>query len=233
MSKTVQSYMTPSKLLKPPDPANKIIQLPIKYFLSLPSKTPKLFSSFRSPSVPAQSRPKKIFPNQNLPLFMSEYLNFPEPTKPDVRPKSNLSIKELINRSKVSVKSSEKQKTEYSAIPSAPTQADYDVIQHINKRLNSFYKPYILEISPRAKIRIYSPTPIFQYRQSNQTMRKNKKRKPRFNSISNTEKKFQEFKAKPIVISGYTRTYADKLKKVLEISEAAKLEVMLLKDDEN
>ena len=126
-----------------------------------------------------------------------------------------------------------------SPLPTNPSHHAFESSDFRSNETSKWYKPYVLKISPRAKIKLYSPSPLPRYHNqefSNQAKYFNNENKSftkirnkktfRFKYNNIVEKKQEnEFKALPVYINQYTRTYADKLKKVIEVCEAANFEV--------
>ena len=88
----------------------------------------------------------------------------------------------------------------------------------------NLYKPYIVKISPRAKIRLYSQSPIGIERDSRSGRRNRSVRNNYQTTVDGDLRKDTEVKASPVFVEQYTKTYADKLKRVLEITEEARVE---------
>lgn len=226
MSKTSQALVTPSKLLKrPSDTQHTSKMVPLKHLLMMPTKIPKLYSSFRPPSVPPRPKSQKDRYIKGLPSFLSEYLNCPE-SRPQSTTKRKLitqqTAKPLSNEitpNDISIKNTEK-----SSCSITPNPYPRDLKDYRKGSPGFIYKPYYIEISPRAKIRLYSPTPILSLSQCHNLSRTKKKKNKYAKNFEGDEKKDIEPRMLPVAINEYTRSYADKLKKLVELSEAAKSE---------
>lgn len=222
MLKTSQAFVTPGKLLLDPgkEAQHKEISVyPIKNLLTLPPKTPKLFSSYRSPSIPLYCKSEKPPVIPKVPEFLCEYLNYSELKTPW---KKQFPITPMPHRAKTPSTLSKPKKSQSKPYKLNTSMRKSDFFESKNETTNIFYKPYYMKISPRAKVKLYSPEPL-TYKLQKPVKRKSCKLKL-MNSPKTELFLDANSKAKPVQISEYTRTYAGKLKMVLEISEAAKLE---------
>ena len=225
MSKTTEHRVTPSKLIsKPPIYSHAMNLIPLKKLLMLPPKTPKLFSSFRTSSV--QSRPKSQNHSfmKNIPSFLCEYLNYPEFRSNSVSRQKQRTTQDSYQKpkpEKIEIHEKTSERT-IKAITPNPRIVD----AHSTKKCETglFYKPYMIEISPRAKIRLYSPAPILPLNESKSFKKVSKKRYRFHQNCESGLRKEEELRMQPVNVSNYTRSYADKLRKVIEICEAAKEE---------
>lgn len=220
MSSHRSDYMTPFKLLQKPSAAtNKtILVLPLRQVILQQSKTPKLFSSLRPPSVPPRPRAQKT-QSPELPSFLTEYLSeSSNSAKPATR--------KTLTQSKLFRKKILKQETKTEKIiSSTPTPKMFEILDSRKILSGTLYKPYMVKISPRSKIRLYSPSPIGLGSGFHGEV-KRKTRKSGFYTTGESEgKKEGEVKAMKVQVDCYSKDYAEKLRKVLEVKEQARIEV--------
>jgi hypothetical protein len=235
MSKSRSNCITPYKLL------NQVKEFPQKASLSIPlrqiilkqAKTPKLFSSLRPPST--QPRPSlQKYSNIGLPSFLSEYLNQTETdfssrvftsklfTNTKQLRKNSSEVDSKIKKKNIQHKEDSLYNNKVNCFTPVP---NFYEIEDSRKVLGgSLYKPYMVKISPRAKIRLYSQSPIgieadLRCGRRNRSVRNNYQ-----TTIDGDFRKDTEVKAGPVFVEQYTKTYADKLKRVLEITEEARVE---------
>ena len=229
MLKATQALVTPGRLLEQPkDIIKKQTSTPVSNPPTLPPKTPKLFASYKPPLVPSRPRPEK--PQiADLPLFLCEYLNCSELKHSSNSTKKSAVAQTFQGRAKTpNILPFDTKFTERSPRPKSPVPQGSSLFDTKPAITNKFYKPYIVKITPRAKIKLYSPSPISRYPHED-NYKKHRKYKFKLNKSSNIEKrKENEQKVVPVFVNEYTRTYAGKLKRVLEVSEAAKTEADLL-----
>lgn len=241
MSKTRTNCITPYKLLnKPAEYQQKIsYSLPLRQIIIQQAKVPKLFSSLRPPSPPIRPSSQK-YSVLGLPPFLSEYLNNTDTNSSSKFLHSKISSNSKLKKKFFSELDTKNRKKEYQhryesfcsekhyceeKSNSLTPTPNFSEPQDSRKAFcGSLYKPYIVKISPRAKIRLYSQSPL----EIERVGRGGRRRKGNKNNFQNTVdgdiKREAEIKAIPVQIDQYTKTYADKLKKVLEITEEARLE---------
>jgi hypothetical protein len=212
--------MTPFKLLQRPSThINKTsLSLPMRQDFIPKSKTPKLFSSMRAPSVQSRPRTQKT-QSPNLPSFLTEYLS-------DPLNKSKPSTRKTLTQSKLFRKKNlkEEKKTQKIVLLS-PKPNQFEILDSRKILSGSLYKPYVLKISPRAKIRLYSPSPIGLSSGSHGDGKKRTRKSEFYTTGDNEGKKDYEIQAIKVHVDSYSKDYAEKLRKVLEIKEQARMEV--------
>lgn len=235
MSKSRSNCITPYKLLNQTKeyPQKVSLSIPLRQIILQQAKTPKLFSSIRPPSPPPRPSLQK-YSNNGLPLFLAEYLNQTESNFSSRGFASKLfsNSKQLIkNSSEVGSKIKKKiiQHKEDSLYSNkvnclTPTPNFYEIQDSRKVLSGNLYKPYILKISPRAKIRLYSQSPIGIERDCRSGRRNRSVRNNYQTTVDGDFRKDTEAKACPVFVENYTKTYAEKLKRVLEITEEARLE---------
>jgi hypothetical protein len=229
MSRNSQSFVTPKKLLtKPQNFIQSIAKIQIKNLLSIPSKTPKLFSSYRSPSVPPKNSLKRELIENDVPMFLVDYMDCPQIIQKSKPVKRKTQTQGIEKRSKIFTKRSELKSEEKFSGSYTPTPGIENSAYINTYSINSFYKPYLIKISPRAKIRLYSPIPLNDTRRKSKSLL-SKRKKYHLNTNITTDKTQIEFKPKPVLVNNYTKTFTEKLKRAKEISEQAKLEVYSFK----
>ena len=172
----------------------------------------------RAPSVQIRSKKQKT-QNPNLPSFLTEYLSDPlytsKPSTHKALTESKLYRKKILKAEKKAEK----------FVVTSPKPAQFEIIDSRKILSGALYKPYILKISPRSKIRLFSPSPIGLGSRSHGEA-KRKTRKSEFYTIGDAEgKKDYEVQAIKVYVDSYSKDYAEKLRKVLEIKEQARMEV--------
>ena len=229
MLKATQAVVTPGKLLEPPKAIScKQSSAPVPNISALPSRTPKIFSSYKPPLVPARSRPEKP-PITDLPLFLCEYLNCPERKSSSIPTKKSVVAQTFRNRAKTpNTLLFDTKITERSPRPKSPAPQRTDLFDTRSSIANKFYKPHFVKISPRAGIKLSSSSPFSRYPYPDSHKKHRKKNINLSNSVNVEKKKENEQKVLPVFVNEYTKTFAGKLRRVLEISEAAKNEADLL-----
>jgi hypothetical protein len=186
--------------------------------------------------VPQRSKVNKCY-SPELPSFLGEYLN---ESIVSVRTSQRKTLTQVKLLRKKSFKKENKTETIKAATPAPQLNeksekiGKFEFFDRLEKLelldsrkilSGNLYKPYIVKISPRSKIRLYSPSPICPQGGSSQSSRKKSRKSNFYTNPESESRKEPDPKATRVSIENYSKDYAEKLRKVLEVKEQARLEV--------
>lgn len=230
------SLITPGKLKFLENPLTilaqpKINLIPMKDVILSPKKNTRLTLTLKSSRVNKflSQNSKYTEENLKLPSFLFDFLD-------EERPQIHKSSRKHINifdnsytpkrhRIKNSLKGSmHKEKLPDISNNTSSILRDFTTSERKSSLdADCWYKPYIIEISPRANLTLYAAQPI-NLQQSNEGISHKKNRRFRTTSkkriTGNKIKKIEDF-MQPVIITSPAKSFAEKLQRVQDIAREA------------
>jgi hypothetical protein len=242
MSKNIlSSVITPKRLTLIQNPKSLLMrreraQICIKDVVPSPRKATKLnypFSPTRPLKTPSRDK-KRDTDTIGLPSFMFDFLDEEKPqiSRPSRDPINIFKIpKEKQKEKKLSKGNKSVIIETESKFPELYTQVNFELRNSKTREGrkhsaddSAYYKPYVIEITPRSSVTLYGVEPISLAVRKNSRVEKHRKNLSTVlnrRNISNEKYKRMDTEIKPVVISTPSKTFAEKLKRVQEIAKEA------------